>query len=214
DRVVVMDAGSRKITGGSLYFTISNDANPANTDPTHYALPALPQSVYLIYGVATSNPGAPFNRVDYYLKDPGIPPSECATGTHTLYRGVMNSSGNFGPPYYPLLHCVADFQVGFGLDTNGDGKINSWVDGSAAHPLPSTADKIRSQLKQVRVYILVQNGTKDKDYNYPHNLIYVGDNSIGIGRNFALSTQITDHKHYRWKLIKLVVEPKNLGVSK
>ena len=201
DRVVVMDAGSRKIVenSGKFYFTIGTDDNST----------IAPQSVYLIYGVGTSDPRAPFNRVDYYLKDSGTPPSECATGTHTLYRMVMNSSGNFGPPYYPLLHCVADFQVGFGLDTDEDEKIDTWTQDITTL---TTAKDVRDQLKQVRIYILVQNGTKDKDYNYPHNSIYVGDNSIGIGRNFDLTT-ITDYKHYHWKLIKLVVEPKNLGAK-
>ncbi len=203
DRVIVMDAGSRKIVenSGKFYFTIGTDDNST----------IAPQSVYLIYGVGTSDPRAPFNRVDYYLKDSGTPPSECATGTHTLYRMVMNSSGNFGPPYYPLLHCVADFQVGFGLDTDGDGKIDIWPPDITGY----NATEIRDQLKQVRVYILVQNGTKDKDYNYPHTSLTVGEtiNGTTIGRNFNLSTQITDYKFYHWKLIKLVVEPKNLGAN-
>lgn len=225
DRVVVMDAGSRKIikniTDSTFYFEILKDAVPSDKDPSNYinnwSGATHSQSVYLIYGInnpdnTTSSESAPFNRVDYRLYTGSDTESECAVGTYTLGRAVMRQSD--GVMYsYPLLHCVADFQVGFGLDTDGDGKINSWVDGSAGHPLPSTADKIRDQLKQVRIYILVQNGTKDKDYNYPHNSIYVGDNSTSIGRNFDLTT-ITDYKQYRWKLIKLVVEPKNLGVTK
>ena len=210
DRVIVMDAVDRSIIKNSnkFYFTVSKDATQADTNPADYNLPTPPQSTYLIYGVDTSDLGAPFNRVDYRLYKGSDNESECAVGTHTLGRAVMRQSD--GVMYsYPLLHCVADFQVGFGLDTDKDGKIDKWIQDITG----LSATDIRNQLKQVRVYILVQNGTKDRNYDYPDNSIYVGDSSIGIGRDFDL-TQITDYKHYRWKLIKLVVEPKNLGVSK
>jgi hypothetical protein len=206
DRVVVMDAGSRKIVenknSSKFYFTIGTDDNST----------IAPQSVYLIYGVDTSNPRAPFNRVDYRLYTGSDTKSECAVGTHTLGRAVMRQSD--GVMYsYPLLHCVADFQVGFGLDTTKDGKIDTWTQDITTL---TAAKDVRDQLKQVRVYILVQNGTKDKDYNYPHTSLTVGEtiNGTSVGRDFDLSTQIRDYQHYRWKLIKLVVEPKNLGVTK
>ena len=223
DRVVVMDAGSRTIKGGNLYFTVSKDAKPANgTKPANYGLPSLPQSVYLVYGInkpdnTTSSESAPFNRVDYRLYPGSDTESECAVGTYTLGRAVMRQSD--GVMYsYPLLHCVADFQLGFGLDNNTDGKIDTWTQDITTL---TTAKDVRDQLKQVRVYILVQNGTKDKDYNYPNASIPVGEkitidgNTFKVGRiepGFDLTT-ITDYKHYHWKLIKLVVEPKNLGAK-
>ena len=225
DRVVVMDAGSRKIvqniTDSTFYFEVLKDAVPSDKDPSNYinnwSGATHPQSVYLIYGInnpgnTTSSESAPFNRVDYRLYTGSDTESECAVGTHTLGRAVMRQSD--GVRYsYPLLHCVADFQVGFGLDTTKDGKINNWTQDITTL---TTAKDARDQLKQVRVYILVQNGTKDKDYEYPHASLTVGEtiNGTTIGRDFNLSTQITDHKLYRWKLIKLVVEPKNLGVTK
>jgi len=209
DRVVVMDAGSRKIVenSGKFYFTIGTDDNST----------IAPQSVYLIYGDnTTSSESAPFNRVDYRLYPGSDTESECAVGTYTLGRAVMRQSN--GVMYsYPLLHCVADFQVGFGLDTDEDEKIDTWTQDITGY----NAEDIRKKLKQVRVYILVQNGTKDKDYNYPNASIPVGEkitidgNTFKVGRiepGFDLTT-ITDYKHYRWKLIKLVVEPKNLGAK-
>jgi prepilin-type N-terminal cleavage/methylation domain-containing protein len=218
DRVVVMDAGSRKIVqniiDSTFYFEILKDAVPSDKDPSNYYIDNwdnATQSVYLIYGIDDKNLIAPFNRVDYRLYDGSDTKSECAKGTHTLGRAVMRQSD--GVMYsYPLLHCVADFQVGFGLDTTKDGKIDIWTQDITTL---TTAKDVRDQLKQVRVYILVQNGKKDKDYNYPHTSLTVGEtiNGTSVGRDFDLSTQIRDYQHYRWKLIKLVVEPKNLGVK-
>jgi len=228
-----MDAGSRKIiqniTASTFYFKILKNAVLSDKDPSNYinnwSGATHPQSVYLIYGInnpdnTTSSESAPFNRVDYRLYTGSDTKSECAVGTHTLGRAVMRQSDDVMYSY-PLLHCVADFQVGFGLDTDTpkDGKIDTWTQDITTL---TTAKDARDQLKQVRVYILVQNGTKDKDYDYPHATIPVGEtitingNTFKVGRigpDFDLTT-ITDYKHYRWKLIKLVVEPKNLGVSK
>ena len=201
DRVIVVDAGSRTLRGGSMYFTITKDANSADNGTTYYGLPSLPLSVYLVYGVSNKNLGAPFNRIDYSLYSGGDTKSECANGTYTLGRSIMqqNDNGSMTFTTYPLLHCVADFQVEFGLDTTGNGNIDTWKQDITN----LNAKNIRDELKQVGVYILIQNGTKDNNYNYPYD-------NVSVGKRYFNLTQITDYKHYRWKILKLVAAPKNL----
>ena len=209
DRVVILSAdGRRKLTanGSNVYFQVAKNADPSDNNPLSYGLPYLKQSVYLIYGVDTDNIRAPFNRIDYFLYDSSQMPIDCAEGTHILERVIMNQSNGDVEARYPLLHCVADFQVGFGLDTNEDGVIDKWIQDLTS----KTSEDIRKQLKQVRVYILLQSGKKDNSYKYPNNTIYVGDLALGIGRSFDLFSNIKDYQHYRWKLIKLVVIPRNL----
>ncbi len=204
DRAIVLNAVNRRIipsSTGNFYFTILNDFTETNVSPSYYGLPdGLPASTYLVYGVSYGvNPSFPYNRVDYYLHRPSVMPKNCAGGTYLLYRNAS----------YPILSCVADFQVGFGLDTTGDGVIDTWTQSLLGY----TATQIRDELKQVRVYILIQNGVYDKNYTYPGTSVFVGDSSLGIGRSFNFAG-ITNYKHYRWKLIKLTVIPKNLGESK
>ncbi len=211
DRVIIMDAGkNRKLQGGNLYYTVSKDADVNDTDPSDYGFPTMSQSsVYLIYGVDNKNIRAPFNRIDYRLYDGTNDPSECAAGTHTLSRSIMGQTSG-AIISYPILNCVADFQVVFGLDTTGDGIIDTWTQDTTSSL--SKAEDVREELKQVRVYILMQNGTKDMKYNYPNDNITVGENFNGTlyGRVFDLKTNITNYKHYRWKVVTLVATPKNL----
>lgn len=173
-----------------------------------------------IYGV---NPNAdlrmPFNRADYYIMRPTTKmPKECAdsAGVGILYKstiiqGTGSSAGGLTLGM-PLLDCAADMQVVYGLDTDGAGRVNQYLDAPASTPSPTAAD-IRSQLKEVRVYILAQEGKKDRLYVYPSETVMVGEvlNGIQRGRVFNLKNLIgPDYKYYRWKVYTIVVRPKNL----
>ena len=210
DRVIVMEAGkNRKLVGDSLYYQITKNAATDDTNPSDYGLPgSLPSGVYLVYGIGRGQIIAPFNRIDYYLYKSSNSGDRCASGTYTLGRSILRQSDGSITPY-PILNCVADFQVVFGLDTNGDGIIDKWTQDTTTM-LPAAED-VREQLKQVRVYLLVQNGVRDINYNYPYTRVSVGENLMGkfYGRVFDL-TKINDFRHYRWKVIKLVITPKNL----
>lgn len=179
-------------------------------------IPHLNGDTFEVYGVSPdTNPATPlrmpFNRADYYVNRPtsGMP-AGCAASTGILYKStVSHTTGNLVAGM-PLLDCVADMQVVYGLDTSGAGFVND----HRTTPL-STAAEIREQLKEIRVYILAQEGRKDLSYSYPSTTVDVGESFDGgltvMGRRFNLLTHIgPDYKYYRWKVYTIVVRPKNL----
>ena len=160
----------------------------------------------IVYGIGSmAATRFPFNRADYYIADSSVypTPGRCAPITGTLVKRVVkHSDGALGDPL-PLLDCVADFQVIFGLDNNADHVVDSWST-NVSVPLLSAAD-LRSQLVEVRIHILAQSGQRDDSYSYPQDNVYVGSESAG--RNFPLS----GYRKYRWKQYTIVVKPKNLA---
>jgi len=185
---------------------------PLNVDEFR---PQAPSDLYLVYGLQPSAvvPKRPFNRVDYYLATPDKPgkiPQSCASNTYTLYKGIVGHDGNVTP--YPLLDCVADMQVIFGVDTNGDGEVDDHVNAIVgAGGVAASAQEIREQVKEVRVYILAQEGKMDRSFNYPTQKVRVGDFASDLGSEFDLAGIGADWQHYRWRLYTVVVNPKNLA---
>lgn len=163
--------------------------------------------LFVLYGVDRNAPSMPFNRADYYLMAPAAGmPGGCAPHTGQLFRSILRHDGSFVPS--AMLDCVADLQVVYGLDTSGQGFVNSH-----STVLPATAREIRAQLREIRVYLLVHEGTKDAGFSYPSRYIAVGESFGGTlqGRNFDLQGLIgTGWQHYRWKVLSLVVRPQNL----
>ena len=209
--VISQDANSRRLLpyagmGGGFSSTFSNVASFSATrsDPS------------IVYGVDPNTPlKMPFNRADFYVQTPAVLsdlPRYCAAGTGVLYKAVIahNSTGFLTPQ--PLLECVADMQVAFIYDVNGTGTLMQYFQDISNSALYS-ASQIRNQVKEVRVYILAQEGQRDRNYTYPNQVVRVGE--IGgftgdLGRDFDLNANITDWSHYRWKLYTLVVKPSNL----
>jgi len=178
---------------------------------------------FQIYGIAvptTTNPDQvrmPFNRADYYLMTPTKMPAGCAPNTGVLYKSNINQSPTSGgggyDPQIPLLDCVADMQIVYGLDNDATGAVNQYLDAPTNSTTPPIADGIRSQLREIRVYILAQDGNKDLMYKYPAPTVAVGETLNGVfrGRNFDLEAILgTDGRKYRWKVYTIVVRPKNL----
>jgi len=182
------------------FFTTFASPFPAAFSPTK------PSEVFVIYGVdPDTNLRMPFNRADYYVRRPSTNmPSNCAPGTGILYKATVNQSGG-GLNEMPLLDCVADIQVIFGLDTTGSGTVGTRMNDITA----LTAQQIREQVREVRVYVLIHEGERDRYYTYPNSVITVGE--FGLGRDFNLSANIgANWQNYRWKLYTMVVKPKNL----
>jgi hypothetical protein len=167
---------------------------------------------FLVYGLDDSQMRAPFNRADYFIYRPTTAtavPDVCAkidnagiqntTGIGILYKAVMNQA-NGSYTNYPLLDCVLDMQVVYGLGDVGTSEGVAFHDDK---PL-TLAQDIRTQLREVRVYILAQDGGKDRSYTYPNSTIYVGE--FNYGRLFDFTTSnIRDWQNYRWKIYTIVV---------
>ncbi len=204
DRVIVLsprDKDTRPlVTNGATFYTTFNN-NLADSAFT----PLDENDTFTVYGIsgAGSVPQRPFNRADYFIALPTAPetlPSRCAPNTGILYKATMNhdAPGTLDPQ--ALLDCVADMQVIFGLDTAGNGAVSSYSNNIAG----LTAQQIRTQVKEVRVYILTHEGERDRTFTYPSNAITVGE--FGLGHTVNLGTNM----NYRWKVYRLIEKPFNL----
>ncbi|HYA41143.1 MAG TPA: prepilin-type N-terminal cleavage/methylation domain-containing protein [Syntrophobacteraceae bacterium] len=214
-----------------------NTTSPPNNIPS----PTSSQQVFYIYGLDnTSNNSTgvhrmPFNRVDYYL-DNSIAadiPSSCASDTYILYRSTIDQqTGQFDKT--PLVDCVKDFQVAFGLDPSGGtnpAQTIVWQDNLAG----MNALQIQQKLREVRVFVLFQEGLGDTgatpDFRFS-GYLNLGDqdiaNSLDSG-NYPTNTfqqwsspALTGHPQlssfnpsgqdlqYRWKIVEMAVKPMNL----
>ncbi len=131
------------------------------------------------------------NTITYSLSNTNLP-DHCHPNTFNLLRAVNSGSGN------PVLSCVADFEVRFDLDTNADGKINCSSDSCLTDVLPANNNAIRTQVKNIHVYLLIQEGGLNKEY------VYSGGNPTIDGITLQLPP---NHQHYKWKAYKISVKP-------
>lgn len=225
DRVIVIrpevSPGENRqlVLNGTGYFT-----KPTPGDLTPFAPLDTPNDPngerYLIYGLDDSDPRRPFNRTDYYINNADMP-AQCAPGTGTLVKATLNQANdNF--LILPIVDCVADFQIVYYLDTDGDGGWDTRADASGLNGL--TAQQIREQVKSIRCYVLTHQGGVDGTYTHPLDpvtglpTINVGEVAAdgvtlqaGAGRAFDLNATIgATWANYRWKVNSLAVTPRNL----
>ncbi len=150
-----------------------------------------------ISGGDISVSGASCDNNEVYVAFPMVNPNGCANKCYEIqyyisttadkpswcnpHTGVLERKINSSRP---LLNCVADWKVVLdGINTSN-----------------ATNDDIRENLKSVKVYLLVQEGKRDVNYTF------TGNTTIdGITLNLP-----DDYQHYRWKIIKFVVRPRNL----
>lgn len=208
DVVLLMEPNRKALLtdgAGNWRFRFNGATNPLTVLPGGASFSAIPEGT-LAYGFrrADNLPASPrpYYTVRYYLG--GTSPKTCAPNTQTLERGESLTADD--PTGQPLLSCVRNFQVAFGLDTNEDGIIDLWDDGGTTLQGYSFENQ-RKRVKQVRIYLLVQNGRRDPDYQYPAATVRVGDTSLGVGENVALTAE---QRSYRWRLLSLSVVPKNI----
>ncbi|MGC2063871.1 MAG: prepilin-type N-terminal cleavage/methylation domain-containing protein [Thermodesulfovibrionales bacterium] len=224
------------LAGGAFFARFRTNLGlpfPAAFQPT-----AGTSAVRLVYGIDTnSDLRMPFNRADYYISTTNVP-QRCATGTGVLLKGILNNTtaatGGTITTFLPLVDCVADMQVVFNLDTDlaGPPDTLSNADGTTASGAANVATVqatlanatlLRQQLKEIRVYALVQEGQRDPSFTFSGftsvplggcaTCIRVGDDVIpaGIGNygnDFDLSV-IPNYLNYRWKVFQMTVTPYN-----
>jgi hypothetical protein len=192
-------------------FNFSVQFNDAGL-PAAY-VPSTVGDNYLIYGVdPNTDLRMPFNRADFYVRMPANMPPRCAVNTGILYKGIVNQADGLLNEIR-LVECVADMQVIYRLDIDGNEVIETQTDN--INLLPSF--EIRERLKEVRVYILAQEGQKDQGYNFSGFTGICGTcmevGQWGLGSDFDLAAAIPDYLEYRWKVYTLVVKPANLRES-
>lgn len=199
------------VTNGGLFSTKFDQISASTSSPWSPKLVDPPPS-HIIYGVDPDTaPRMPFNRADYFMRRPSNIPKRCAPNTGVLYKATVNhSDGRLNS--IPLLDCVADMQVVFGLDTSNP--LDERIDNYTSSISGLTANQIRKQLKEVRVYVFAHEGQIDRSFSYPNQVVQIPsspDYGTGAGSSLDLKATIgDDYKYYRWKLYTMVVKPYNL----
>jgi prepilin-type N-terminal cleavage/methylation domain-containing protein len=201
DYVVVLSPGSSDadirtlVQVGGTWAPIFSPGNIASFAPGAQD----PQPRY-VYGISDTLPRMPFNRADYYISKTTVDvPQRCAPNTGVLVKSMISQSNGSRSDHLPLLDCVADMKVIFRIDPLGNGSLTNTDDISTL-----SAQQIRTQVKEVRVYILAHEGQRDTGYIHPQSTIAVGE--FGLQHNFNIGTNV----NYRWKVYTIVVHPKNM----
>jgi prepilin-type N-terminal cleavage/methylation domain-containing protein len=201
DRVIVLRPGMAQdkptralVTEAGKFSLVFDLPLPAAFRPEQAA------DTLLVYGIAPADAAPlnfPFNRADYFISRPKDISANCAPGTGTLYKATINQNGS--TTRYPLLDCVADLQSAVYL--------NGWPPEK-----PVNAEVLRGYLKEVRVYLLAQQGRRDPGFSYPVNdpsaALVVGGrpwSAAELAQSFG-----AQWRNYRWKIYSIVVQPKNL----
>lgn len=238
DNVIVL---RRTVVNGRFRAQLVTNTNN-NTFATTYKsarldapfFPTAPGDTYFIYGISPGTdtaPRMPFNRTDYFVKRPDTMPSDCAPNTGILYKATLNHGNNdegtekttAGRLYMmPVLDCVADMQVVFGWDLDADGVVETYsdadgttVNGGSGGAVPvDDAEKLREQLRIVKVYLLAQDGRRDTNYTNARPILVGDESEESLTRKWALDQIRTNGwLNYRWKMYRIVVNPANLRIS-
>ncbi|WP_457621472.1 PulJ/GspJ family protein [Persephonella sp.] len=150
---------------------------------------------------ASTGCGGTCSEIIYYLSNTNLP-SHCHPQTYNLLRKVNNAPGG-----NPLLSCVADFKFTVDLDRNEDNVVDlrdQIIDNTLS---PA---ELRLQLKKINVYLLVQEGGFNPDYEFKNYSSDSDGNYITVNGIKLYLPDSSDFKHYRWKVIKLSVKPMSI----
>lgn len=211
DRVIVI---SPDISSKTLALVTTSTGGFSATFNSLSSFASKRASQSLVYAVdPLTDLKMPFNRADYYIDYAGTIPGRCAQGTGILYKRVVShaSDGYLSP--MPVLDCAADMQVAVMVDVDGDPNTADNAVYEGKQMTAWTAADIRSKVRELQVFILVQEGQYDRSYTHGDKIMRVGapvEGTLTAGRDFDLSAYITDWQRYRWKLYTLVAKPVNL----
>jgi prepilin-type N-terminal cleavage/methylation domain-containing protein len=231
DGVILLEPNTKTLLpqGTDWKFKYSGPVSNVTSIPnnTPYGSPQLGTLVYGLYSTVTGTAATqPFYTVTYSLSAAGNTSPNCAPNTRTLLRAESRKINSTGTPQ-PILNCVLDFQVALGLatDNSPDGSIDHWDNGGATYAATYTGTTgpatLNKQLKQIRAYVLVQDGVKDPNYTYSNpdkdyaatpTKIRVGDLYLqggAVGQDFDLNTD-SRWLQYRWRVLTFAVTPRNI----
>src|SRR3990172_4348555 len=201
DRVIVLSPGGSTTDSRVLLTPVGGSAfGVAGAGLSAYD-PDDEFNTNIVYGIDNVTLERPFNRADYFIADNAAYPTprHCAPNTGVLVKAVIAHDAAGTATLLPLLDCVADMQLVYGVDTDAN-DILEWQ----SFP-PATAADLRTQFRELHVHILAQVGQRDDSYTYPDATISVG--SGGIVNNYNVS----GFRNYRWKVYNIVVRPTTLA---
>lgn len=211
--------------------TLVQGSSASTWDNAYPTVPASGGEVLYLYGLSTSvTQRMPFNRVDYYLDSTSLP-GYCAQGTYELYRSVVSQTDGTLTAS-PLIDCVEDFQVAFGIDPSGNGtQAIIWQNNlyqnnipSGAHNVLMTPAQMQQYLQEVKVFVIYQEGrgkvSRTSDFTFSGSLP-LGDTATGVqnvtngglnlnplGGNQFTPTGV--NAPYRWRVEEIDVKPMNM----
>ena len=173
---------------------------------------------YVIYGVdGDTDLRMPFNRADFYVRQPAAGewgwirlPARCNPATGVLFKGVVSQSSGGYALELPLLECVLDMQVVYGILPPGSTTITYQSDISGFTP-----KMVREQVKEIKTFILTHDGGKDSGYTYPNSTIGVGPGdgrTSGTGRTYDfVANNVPNWQNYHWHVYQITARPNNLA---
>lgn len=166
------------------------------------------------YDNATSGCATQFcNKITYALSG-STSTSNCNPNTSDLLRKVGDGSGSH------IVDCVADMKIRFDYDSDNSSGIED-DERNQAFSGTWSADDIRENLKSVNVYLLVQDGNIDRDFNFaeinqvdtsvPAFIYYNADpTDTNCDPEDICLDLPSDYEHYRWAPVSVKVNPMNL----
>jgi len=143
--------------------------------------------------------------IKWVLNTPTNAPKTCLSETKVFSAQLKSYTR-------PVINCVADWDVWFGMDMDNDGLIDTWINSMTG----KSNEELKKQLKVIKIYMLVQaSPTSDPKYDYCTMSNANCDADCGSG------TITVDHlgdkkvclkhpndpswKHYRWKIVEITV---------
>ena len=209
DMVVFLNAETKQLLGSNVYNVSGVGPTGFNVTPNiDFPIPIMEYGslIFSLGGINVNNFNDYLtNRFTGYRLSAGTQP-QCAPNTRSLLRV-------YGGAMDPILDCVLDFQVQFGL-IDAAGNV-TWVNDLSA----TSAAVLRDQLKIVRIFIVKQMGKRDPKYFYPFNtipnaaipLFSVNSNGNVVNARPGVINLTNDQRHYHWRLITLDIPLRELN---
>jgi type IV pilus assembly protein PilW len=108
-----------------------------------------------------------------------------------------------------LADGVAELHALYGVDTNGDGIINGWVDPSGDYAIATlmTTPATMRQIVAVRVALVMRSANFEKEEVSPGSLILFNDLAAALRRTVTIGTE---DRHYRYRVIDTIIPLRNM----
>lgn len=225
DLVLVADLSSaqsggvcmlEQVSSGFAFSTTTPSALPLNASGTYYG--ATINSTALTSFADTLN-DAVFNLGNVVNNNPpvfmviGVGANNTLFGYDLLENQNPTSAGAQVP--FPLADGVFEMQARYGVDTNGDNKVDTWVEATGSYaPASLTAGNkaalaLIKTIKAVRIGLILRTSLPEKD-----DVQAATSDSVTLFADLSASLQYTrsfsgDAKKYRYRTAEMTIPLRN-----